>query len=156
MYRNTFSHSQSSKKTTRAQIIGRYAKVVLRLISYLTYLHMIVKEIMISKWAAIALFRAYLSDAFHSGLNTSSTYILSILFKAPIQRIGALKSIPITLRYIYSVPKKSVHFLMFNISKISRRFFCKFSMVSPKYRIYRSKIKPTPYWPEIFALYGNT
>ena len=27
--------------------------------------------------------------------------------------------------------KKSVHFLMLNISKISRRFFCKFGMVSP-------------------------
>ena len=59
---------------------------------------------------------------------------------------------------IYSVPKKkkkSVHFLMLNISKISRRFFCKFGMVSPKYTIHRSNIKPILCWAEIFVLYGN-
>ena len=47
------------------------------------------------------------------------------------------------------------HFLMLNISKISRRFFCQFGMVSPKYTIHRSNIKPIPCWAEIFALYGN-
>ena len=52
--------------------------------------------------------------------------------------------------------KKKVHFLMLNISKSSRRFFCKFGMVSPKYKIHRSNIKPIPCWAEIFALYGNT
>ena len=57
---------------------------------------------------------------------------------------------------IYSVPKKSLHFLMLNISKISRRFFCKFGMVSPKYTIHRSNIKPIHCWAEIFALYGNS
>ena len=54
-------------------------------------------------------------------------------------------------RYIYSAPKKSVHFLMLNISKISRSFFCKFGMVSPKYTIHRSNIKPIPCWAEMFA-----
>ena len=38
--------------------------------------------------------------------------------------------------------KKSVHFLMLNISKISRRFFCKFGMLRPKYTMHRSNIKP--------------
>ena len=52
--------------------------------------------------------------------------------------------------------KKSVHFLMLNISKISRRLFCKFGMVSPKYTIHRSNIKPIRCWAEIFSLYGNT
>ena len=56
---------------------------------------------------------------------------------------------------LYSVPK-IVHFLMWNISKISRRFFCKFGMVSPKYTIHRSNIKPIPCWAELFALYGIT
>ena len=46
--------------------------------------------------------------------------------------------------------------LMLNISKIRRRFFCKFGMVSPKYTIHRSNIKPIPCWAELFALYGNT
>ena len=58
--------------------------------------------------------------------------------------------------FLYSILKKSVHFLMLNISKISRRFFCKFGMVSPKYTIHRSIIKPIPCWAEIFALYGKT
>ena len=52
--------------------------------------------------------------------------------------------------HVYSVPKRSVHFLMLNISKISRRFFCKFGMVSPKYTIHRSNIKPMPCWAKIF------
>ena len=39
--------------------------------------------------------------------------------------------------------QKSVHFLMLNISKISRCFFCKFGMVSPKYTIHQSNIKPS-------------
>ena len=54
--------------------------------------------------------------------------------------------------------KKSVHFLMLNrsISKISRLFFYKFGMVSPKYTIHRSNIKPMPCWAEIFDLYANT
>ena len=52
--------------------------------------------------------------------------------------------------------KENVHFLMLNISKISIRFFCKSGMVSPKYIIRRSNIKPMPCWAEIFALYGNT
>ena len=56
----------------------------------------------------------------------------------------------------YTRFQKGVHFLMLNISKISRRFFCKFGMVSPKYIIHRSNIKPIPCWAEIFALYGNT
>ena len=47
--------------------------------------------------------------------------------------------------------KKSVHFLMLNISKISRRFLCKFGMISPKYTIHRSNIKPIPCWAKIFA-----
>ena len=33
---------------------------------------------------------------------------------------------------------------------------CKYGMVSPKYTIHRSNIKPIPCWAEIFALYGNT
>ena len=45
---------------------------------------------------------------------------------------------------------------MLNISKISRRFFCKFGMVSSKYTIHRSYMKPIPCWAEILALYGNT
>ena len=53
-------------------------------------------------------------------------------------------------------PQKSVHFLVLNISKISRRFFSEFGMVSPRYTIHRSNIKPIPCWAEIFALYGNT
>ena len=44
---------------------------------------------------------------------------------------------------------------MLNISKISRRFFCKFGMISSS-TIHRSNIKPIPCWAEIFALYGNT
>ena len=44
---------------------------------------------------------------------------------------------------------------MLKISKISIRFFCKFGMVSPKYTIHRSNIKPISCWAEIFALYGN-
>ena len=59
-------------------------------------------------------------------------------------------------RNLYSIPKKSVHFLMLNILKISRRFFCKFGMVSPKYTIHRSNIKHIPCCAEIFYLYGNT
>ena len=60
------------------------------------------------------------------------------------------------LTKIYSVPKKGVHFLILNISKISRRFFNKFGMVKRKYTIHRSNVKSIPYWAEIFALYGNT
>ena len=45
---------------------------------------------------------------------------------------------------------------MLNISKISRRFFCKFGIFSPNYTIHRSNIKPMPCWAEIFDLYGNT
>ena len=45
---------------------------------------------------------------------------------------------------------------MLNISKIIKRFFCKFGIVSPKYTIHRSNIKPIPCWAEIFDLYGNT
>ena len=52
-------------------------------------------------------------------------------------------------------PKKSVHFLMLNISKISRPFFCKLGIVSPKYTIHRSNIKLIPCWAEISALYGS-
>ena len=58
-------------------------------------------------------------------------------------------------RYIYSFPKKNVHFLMLNISKISRRIFCNFGMVSPKYTLHRSNIKPIPCWAEIFAVRGE-
>ena len=57
---------------------------------------------------------------------------------------------------LYSVNKKSVHFLMLNIWKIGTPFFCKFGMVSPKYTIHRSNIKPIPCWAESFTLYGNT
>ena len=52
--------------------------------------------------------------------------------------------------------KKSVHFLMLNMWKISRRFCCKYGTVSPKYTIHRSTIKPMTCWAEIFTLYGNT
>ena len=47
---------------------------------------------------------------------------------------------------------------LFNVEyfEISRRFFCKFGMVSPKYTIHRSNIKPILCWAKIFALYGNT
>ena len=45
---------------------------------------------------------------------------------------------------------------MLNISKISRRFFCKFGMVNPKYTIHQPNIKSIPCWAENFALYGNT
>ena len=48
--------------------------------------------------------------------------------------------------------EKNVHFLMLNIPKISRRFFCKFGMVSPKYTIHRSNIKPIRAGPN-FSLY---
>ena len=66
----------------------------------------------------------------------------------------------VDLTNIYLVPppppQKSVHFLMLNISEISRNFFCKFGMVSLQYTIHRSNIKPMPCWDEIFALYSNT
>ena len=62
-----------------------------------------------------------------------------------------------TIYLLYTrLKKKSVHFLMLNISKISWRFFCKFGIVSPMYTIHRSNVKPMPCWAEIFALYGNT
>ena len=46
--------------------------------------------------------------------------------------------IPVSIYILGS--KKSVHFLMLNISKIRRSFFCKFGMVSPKYTIHRSNL----------------
>ena len=52
--------------------------------------------------------------------------------------------------------KRNVHFKMLSISKISGHFFCKIGMVSRKYTIHRSNIKPMPCWAEIFALYGKT
>ena len=61
-----------------------------------------------------------------------------------------------TYKTILGSKQKSVHFLMLNISKMSRRFFCKFGMVSPKYTVQRYNIKPILCWAEIFALYGNT
>ena len=69
--------------------------------------------------------------------------------------INGTTSFTTMFSFIYSVPKKSVHFLMLNISKISRCFFCKFGMVSLKYTIHRSNIKPMLCWVEIFAFYGN-
>ena len=80
-----------------------------------------------------------------------------ILLYTPTQNISFFENSKTTLKKSsYSVPKKIVHFLMLNISKINRRFFCKFDMVSPKYTIHRSNIKPMPCWAEIIALYGNT
>ena len=43
---------------------------------------------------------------------------------------------------------------MLNISKIRRRFFCKVGMVSLKYTIYRSNIKPIPFWADIMAIHN--
>ena len=73
-------------------------------------------------------------------------------------RHAALNFFHYTSVNLYSVPKKKkkLHFLMLNIPKISRRFSCKLGMVSPKYTIHRSNIKPIPCWAEISALYGNT
>ena len=75
----------------------------------------------------------------------------------PIKLISLRQiSVSRALKCILGSNKKSVHFLMLNISKISKRFFCKFGMVSPKYTIDRSNIKPIPCWVENFSLYGNT
>ena len=54
--------------------------------------------------------------------------------------------------------KKKKKCALFNVEyfEISRRFFCRFGMVSPKYKIHRANIKPIPCWAEIFTLYGNT
>ena len=61
----------------------------------------------------------------------------------------------VIFRYTRFQKKKKKKCALFNVEYFEN-FFCKFGMVSPKYTIHRSNIKPVPCWAEIFALYGNT